>query len=121
MRATLLASATVFLAFTLACGKRGPDEASDTGDGGGWFEDVNYDCSGVDWVFEATTYGSVESVEVETWLGNDQLATQDLLDRGAGDWYREATSATLGADCADGAHLVFRGYRPGGGTFEDSL
>lgn len=123
MRAQLILVGTLVLAVSLACSR---PEASDDQDpeAEGVEEAVQLlsagvVCNGTEWEFSASASTSVSTLEAEPWLADNQYATVDLVYRGDGDWFLQASSNTIGADCSyTDQYVLFRGYADSGETDE---
>lgn len=105
----LKAVVLVMAVMALACGKGG---SFDTGGTGG-FEDALVTCDPTAsvyddlFLFEAWTWGQVNGVDVDVYVGSDRLRTVSLSERSGGAWYEEAWADDLQADCDEFDRMAF--------------
>lgn len=105
---------------TLACAGRNSSSSDDSSfdeDRQVQINSASFTCDGDDWSFDVLTSGGAVSVEAHIWQGETDLGTQDLVERGTGDWFAERSEGEVGGSCLDGDNFVeFTATNVGGDT-----
>lgn len=68
--------------------------------------------------FEVDTDSSVESVDVDVYVGGSRTGSVRLDERGSGNWYGEEWADDLDADCSDWNSMFFEVNAEGDGCDE---